>query len=116
MIIAEVVQSLAAAAHASLAAYAQAGLAEVQMAIGPLAQEPTSPTDINTEGVISFLLSKIAPIFLAVLGLIFIGRAGKGEVSKVVTSSAIAIVGLAFIAGAVALIFLGELLVDLLFV
>jgi len=77
--------------------------------------KPKQPTGINTEGVVKFLLSRIAPIFLAVLGLIFIGRAGKGEVSKVVTSSAIAIVGLAFIGGALALIFLGSYLVDLFF-
>lgn len=77
--------------------------------------KPKQPTGINTEGVVKFLLSRIAPIFLAVLGLIFIGRAGKGEVSKVVTSSAIAIVGLAFIGGALALIFLGGYLVDLFF-
>jgi hypothetical protein len=84
---------------------------------GALAElhQQKQPTGINTEGVVKFLLSRIAPIFLAVLGLIFIGRAGKGEVSKVVTSSAIAIVGLAFIGGALALIFLGGYLVDLFF-
>ncbi|GIG67651.1 hypothetical protein AB0I28_28230 [Phytomonospora sp. NPDC050363] len=71
--------------------------------------------DINTKGVIDFFLSKIAPILLGVLGLIFIGRANKGEISKVMTSSAIAIVGLAFIAGAVTLVFLGGTLVDLFF-
>jgi hypothetical protein len=74
-----------------------------------------SPKKVNTEGVVEFLLSRIAPIFLAVLGLIFIGRAGKGEVSKVVTSSAIAIVGLIFIGGALVLIFLGKYLVQLFF-
>lgn len=78
------------------------------------AATPT-PKGVNTEGVVKFLLSRIAPIFLAVLGLIFIGRAGKGEVSKVVTSSSIAIVGLAFIGGALALIFLGGYLVELFF-
>ena len=36
----------------------------------------------------------LVPILLAVLGVIFISRAGKGEMSKVLTSSAIAIVGL----------------------
>src|ERR1700751_556620 len=71
-----------------------------------------APTDINTSGLVEFFASKIAPIMLAVLGVIFIGRASKGEVSKVLTSSAIAIIGLAFIAGAVSLFFVGDYLVS----
>ena len=71
--------------------------------------------EINTSGIIDFFLSKIAPILLAILGIIFIARANKGEVSKVLTSSTIAIVGLAFIAGAVTLVLVGSSLVDILF-
>jgi hypothetical protein len=83
---------------------------------GKLAPTPApTPTDINTDGLISFFASKIAPILLAVLGVIFIGRASKGEVSKVLTSSAIAIIGLAFIAGALSLFFVGDSLVKLAF-
>ncbi|SDY12132.1 hypothetical protein SAMN05444365_101740 [Micromonospora pattaloongensis] len=74
-----------------------------------------APTGFNTEGVVSFLASKIAPILLAVLGVIFIGRASRGEISKVLTSSAIAIVGLAFIAGAATLFFVGDYLINLMF-
>ena len=74
-----------------------------------------APTGINTQGVVSFFAKNIAPILLAVLGVIFIGRASRGEVSKVLTSSAIAIVGLAFIAGAGVLFFLGDFLVKLIF-
>lgn len=55
------------------------------------------------------------PILLAALGVIFIGRASKGEVSRVLTSSAIAIIGLAFVAGAASLFFFGDSLVKLLF-
>lgn len=73
------------------------------------------PKEINTDGVLTFVATKIAPILLAVLGVIFISRAGKGEMSRVLTSSAIAIVGLAFIAGAATLFFVGEGLVNLLF-
>ena len=73
------------------------------------------PQGINTEGVVTFFASNIAPILLAVLGVIFIGRASRGEISKVLTSSAIAIVGLAFIAGAATLFFLGDYLIDLIF-
>ena len=74
-----------------------------------------TPKDINTQGIVSFFASKIAPILLAVLGVIFIGRAGKGEISKVLTSSAIAVIGLAFIAGAVSLFFVGDYLIGLAF-
>ena len=70
------------------------------------------PKGINTEGVVTFFASNIAPILLAVLGVIFIGRASRGEISKVLTSSAIAIVGLAFIAGAATLFFVGDYLIS----
>lgn len=83
-------------------------------ALDILAQEP-KPSGIDTEGILTFLASTIAPILLGVLGVIFIGRANKGEVSRVLTSSVIAIVGVGFIAGAVTLVFLGEYLIGLLF-
>ena len=76
---------------------------------------PAAPKGINTEGVVNFFASNIAPILLAVLGIIFIGRASRGEISKVLTSSAIAIVGLAFIAGAATLFFVGDYLINLIF-
>ncbi|HEY2948484.1 MAG TPA: hypothetical protein VGJ53_08810 [Micromonosporaceae bacterium] len=78
------------------------------------AAEP-APKGVDTEGVVKFFASNIAPILLAVLGVIFIGRASKGEISKVLTSSAIAIVGLAFIAGAATLFFVGDFLIGLIF-
>jgi hypothetical protein len=74
-----------------------------------------NPSDINTNGLVDFIATKIAPILLAVLGIVFIGRASRGEVSKVLTSSAIAIIGLAFIAGAVSLFFVGGYLINLTF-
>ncbi|MBO4162093.1 hypothetical protein AB0K20_02485 [Micromonospora matsumotoense] len=91
------------------------GVAQVlhTLATAPLA-EP-APKGIDTNGVVTFFASKIAPILLAVLGVIFIGRASRGEISKVLTSSAIAIVGLAFIAGAATLFFIGDYLIDLIF-
>ncbi len=70
---------------------------------------------INTNGIVAAIAKYVAPILLAVLGVIFISRAGKGEMSKVLTSSAIAIVGLAFIAGAGALFLFGTKLVQLIF-
>ena len=80
-----------------------------------LAAPDPGPSQVDTDGILSFFASKIAPILLAVLGVIFIGRASKGEVSRVLTSSAIAIIGLAFIAGAATLFFVGEGLIDLIF-
>ena len=80
----------------------------------PRPRHPPAPTSTPTASC-QFIATKIAPILLAVLGVIFISRAGKGEMSKVLTSSAIAIVGLAFIAGAGALFFFGEGLIKLIF-
>jgi hypothetical protein len=76
---------------------------------------PDQPKEINTDEIVRFFATKIAPILLAVLGVIFIGRASKGEVSKVLTSSAIAIIGLAFIAGAATLFLVGDSLIKLVF-
>ncbi|GIE87462.1 hypothetical protein [Actinoplanes regularis] len=76
---------------------------------------PAETPGINTSGIVSFFAKNIAPILLAALGVIFIGRASRGEVSKVLTSSAIAIVGLAFIAGAATLFFVGDYLIKLIF-
>jgi hypothetical protein len=92
--------------------------AQLTHAVDALAYAPTpnpAPKTINTDEIIKFFTTKITPILLAVLGVIFIGRASKGEVSRVLTSSAIAIIGLAFIAGAGVLFFVGESLIDLVF-
>ena len=97
---------------------AQAAWVDLSHAASPFTYALLSaaePQQIDTTGVLSFIATKIAPILLAVLGVIFISRAGKGEMSRVLTSSAIAIVGLAFIAGAATLFFVGQGLVDLLF-
>jgi len=82
---------------------------------GVVAAPAPTGTGINTQAIVTFFATKIAPILLAVLGVIFIGRAGRGEISKVLTSSAIAIVGLAFIAGAATLFFVGDYLIKLFF-
>jgi len=76
---------------------------------------PTPPATINTDLIVGFFGTKIVPILLAVLGVIFIGRASKGEVSRVLTSSAIAIIGIAFVLGAGALFVFGDALIKLIF-
>ena len=89
--------------------------AQVATVLHQSALAAPEPKGIDTEGVVTFFASNIAPILLAVLGIIFIGRASRGEISKVLTSSAIAIVGLAFIAGAATLFFVGDYLISLIF-
>ncbi len=79
------------------------------------APTPAPKGEIATTNILEFFASKIAPILLAVLGVIFIGRASRGEVSKVLTSSAIAIIGIAFIVGAGALFLVGANLVNIMF-
>ena len=108
------VDSLANLAHGHLAeSIVSSGGIPAKLPLGEPA-EPGGGT-VDTNGIISFFASEIAPILLAVLGVIFIGRASKGEVSRVLTSSAIAIIGLAFIAGAATLFFVGENLIDVIF-
>jgi hypothetical protein len=96
-----------------LVEFSQAVWVHALQAPGSLAAP--APGEINTEGILTFFASKIAPILLAILGVIFIGRASKGEVSRVLTSSAIAIIGLAFIAGAATLLIVGDSLIKLVF-
>jgi hypothetical protein len=98
--------------------FGQAMWHHATLAVDALALAPTptnGPKEINTDGILTFFATKITPILLAVLGVIFIGRASRGEISRVLTSSAIAIIGLAFIAGAATLLFFGGSLIDLLF-
>ena len=80
------------------------------------AQPAPSPAGgISTTKILGWFAKTIAPILLAVLGVIFIGRASRGEVSKVMTSSAIALIGVAFIVGAGALFLFGQSLIDIVF-
>ncbi len=85
--------------------------------VGQAAQTVLAADDpiLNTDGIVAAITKFVVPLLLALLGVIFISRAGKGEMSKVLTSSAIAIIGLAFIAGAGVLFLFGERLVKLIF-
>jgi hypothetical protein len=114
MIAAELVQAIWVGTQPALDALALVSVAP-DATVAPTVIAAPEPSGIDTEGVVTFFASKIAPILLAVLGVIFIGRASRGEISKVLTSSAIAIVGLAFIAGAATLFFVGEYIIGLIF-
>jgi hypothetical protein len=76
---------------------------------------PPATKELNTDGIVGFFATRVTPILLAVLGVIFVGRASRGNVSGVLTASSIAIIGLVFIAGAGGLFFFGGSIIDLLF-
>lgn len=79
----------------------------------PTGDVPAGSTIINTPKILTWFLQVIVPILLAVLGVYFVGKSRQGNVSQVVTSSGIAIVGLCFVAGALTLGLLGGKIVDL---
>ena len=81
--------------------------------------DPTTPpangdsSSINAPGLVKFFATIIAPIICGGLGCMFLMKANKGEVSKVLTSTGISIVGFAFIGGAFLLPTLGPYVIDL---
>jgi hypothetical protein len=68
---------------------------------------------LNTTGIIGFIVSKIVPILLAVVGVIILSRSGKGQWSQALTTGGIAVLGIFFIAGATLLFAFGESLAKL---
>jgi len=65
-------------------------------------------TTLNTDGIVGFIVSKIVPILLAVVGVIILSRSGKGQWSQALTTGGIAILGIVFIAGAGLLFAFGQ--------
>jgi hypothetical protein len=65
-------------------------------------------TTLNTTGIVTFIVSKIVPILLAVVGVIILSRSGKGQWSQALTTGGIAVLGVIFIAGAGLLFAFGE--------
>jgi hypothetical protein len=65
---------------------------------------------INTEGVVTFVATKIVPIVLAVIGLYITGKSARGNWSEAISTSGIAILGLLFIGGAFLLFAFGSTL------
>jgi hypothetical protein len=95
-------------------ASAGAFLAQAPPSPGPGSPPADSP-GIDTTGIIKFFAMWIAPIPIAILGVIFLFRSPQGQVSRVVTSSWIAIAGIIFLASALVLPMFGGTLVDLIF-
>jgi len=81
----------------------------------PTSTAPTGGGTLNTDGIKNFFAFQVAPILLGVLGLVILGRAQRGDVSRVLTSSVIAIIGLVFMAGAPILWFFGDSIAKVLF-
>ncbi len=67
-----------------------------------------APSTLNTDGIVGFIVSKIVPILLAVVGVIILSRSGKGQWSQALTTGGIALLGIVFIAGAGLLFAFGE--------
>jgi hypothetical protein len=74
-----------------------------------------SDTTLNTSGIVEFIVGKIVPILLAVVGVIILSRSGKGRWSEALTTGGIAVLGLIFIAGAGILFAFGESVAKLAF-
>ncbi len=84
-----------------------------------IAQAPTPesppPSGINTDGIVNFFGMKIAPILVALIGVVILGRANRGQVSQTLTSAGIAGVGALMIAGSTAWFAVGAGLLDVVF-
>lgn len=72
----------------------------------PAPQEP-DPT-LDSSGFMNAIATIVLPIIFAVLGVVALGRANKGEVGKVMTTAVTASIGLIFIIGAPLFYFLGD--------
>jgi hypothetical protein len=69
--------------------------------------------DIDTNGVLTWMLTKIVPIVFGVLGVGIILSARKGRLSDSMNTVAISLVGVAMIVGSGLLIAFGRGLVNL---
>lgn len=69
-----------------------------------LAAEPT----FNSSGVVTFIITKIVPIILAIIGVFILSQSGKGQWSRALNTSGIALLGLVFLGGAGFLFAFGE--------
>lgn len=66
------------------------------------------PMALNSNGITAWVQSNIVPLLLLVVGLGILTRSRKGNLSEVMTTSMIAIIGIIFIVGAAGFIAFGE--------
>jgi hypothetical protein len=71
--------------------------------------DPQTPNpQIDSSGFMSAIATIVLPVIFAVLGVVALGRANKGEVGKVMTTAVVSAVGIVFIIGAPLFFFLGD--------
>ncbi len=96
----------------------------VQTAQDFIAAAPTTPTtppattppatgSVNLSGINDFVVKQVLPIVLMLIGVGIIARGSRGQMSRVLTTSFISIIGLVFIAGAGSLWLFGDFFVNL---
>lgn len=68
---------------------------------------------INTAGLIAWVGKAVVPLLLMASGVFIMARARLGRVSEAATTSGISLWGIAFIAGALAFMALGNKIVNL---
>ena len=93
-------------------------LTELINTVNDLAAAPSpAPTEggtvVDSPGIVGWFASVLVPILLAWLGVIILLRARGGQVSQTVTSSGIALVGIAFVGGAGVLMAFGDDIINL---
>jgi uncharacterized membrane protein len=81
----------------------------------PTTTPPAPGGHLNTDGIVKFFGTGVAPILLAVLGIAILAGSQRGQVSKTFTMSGVALVGLAFLAGAGTLFAFGHNIIGLIF-
>lgn len=78
---------------------------------------PTTPPapdpSVDTSPVLTFLAQWVAPILIAGIGILVIGRARTGRISEVMSTVGIALVGITIMGSAAVLPFVGDDLVRL---
>jgi hypothetical protein len=74
---------------------------------------PDSPVIVNTPDVVGAAAKYVVPLLMCLTGLVIMSRSRNGQVSKVVTSGGISIIGIMFIAGGGLFFAVGEKIVNL---
>ncbi len=99
--------SAVAALASQLTMLAQNAMPQSVLAAQGMLAAENSGTTLNSSGIVTFIVTKIVPILLAVVGVIILSRSGRGRWSEALTTGGIALLGVIFIAGAGALFVFG---------
>jgi|GEM_PF-4667855 hypothetical protein len=99
--------SSVAASTSQLTMLARDAMTHSMLATQKILVAEDSGTTLNSSGIVTFIVTKIVPILLAVVGVIILSRSGRGRWSEALTTGGIALLGVMFIAGAGALFVFG---------